>query len=100
MEEHTFYELVSTRLGLAIGRAAQSIRAEAASETVARALHVGEGAPLLVCERVTFSDQDRPIVYALFNYRADRFEFRIGLSGHEWKVPWAAPGLSSLRVVH
>lgn len=95
-EQHTLFELVRTRSGLEIGSAVQSMRAESAEVETAEALRIPVGAPVLVCERVTSATSGDPIVHALFTYRADRFEFRASLSSHEWRVPWAAPGLASL----
>lgn len=95
--QHPVFELLPKRLGLEIGRATQNVRAEAADAEVARALGVREGAPVLVCERTTFDADGRPIVFNVFAFRADRFEFRVTLSPHEWKVPWGPPGLASTR---
>lgn len=95
--QHPVFELLPSRLGLAIGRATQNVRAEAADAAVARALGVREGTPVLVCERTTFDADGRPIVFNVFTFRADRFEFRVTLSPHEWKVPWGPPGLASTR---
>jgi GntR family transcriptional regulator len=95
MEHHALYELLPTRLGVNIGPATQTVRAEAASPETALALNVAEAAPVLVCERITYAAADlQPVIYALFHYRADRFEFRASLSAHEWRVPWSLPGLA------
>ncbi len=93
VERRAFYELLPSRLGIPIGRAVQTVRAEAGDIEVGRLLKVPNGSCLLVCERVTFSEDDRPVIYALFRYRADRFEFRISLSPHVRKVDWLPPGL-------
>ena len=95
--QHPVFELLPVRLGIEIGPATQNVRAEAASAEVARALRIKEGAPVLVCERTTFDADGRPIVFNIFVFRADRFEFRVSLSPHEWKVPWGPPGLAATR---
>ena len=95
VEERAFYDLLPDRLGIRIGRAIQSVRAEAATADVAGALGVAESSPLLVCERVTFSDQSEPLVHATFRYRGDRFEFQSELFPHRRTVPWALPGLAA-----
>jgi GntR family transcriptional regulator len=96
VEQQALYELVPQRLGIRIGPATQSVRAESATPDISAALDVAEGTPVLVCERVTCSDAYEPIIYARFHYRADLFEFRATLSAHEWRVPWSTPGLVRL----
>lgn len=95
VEEHAFYDLLPDRVGIRIGRAIQSVRAEAATPDIADALGVPEASPLLVCERVTFSDQSEPLVHAIFHYRGDRFEFQSELFPHRRTIPWALPGLAA-----
>jgi GntR family transcriptional regulator len=96
MEQHAVYDLLPSRLGIKIGPASQTVRAESAAQQTALALQVADGAPVLVCERVTYSADLEPVIYAAFHYRADRFEFRASLSAHEWRVPWNLPGLVPL----
>jgi GntR family transcriptional regulator len=93
VEEHPLYELLPARLGIAIGAATQTLRAAAADAAGARALLLAERAPVLVCERVTHAEGGEPLIYTLFTYRADRFEFRVTLARHDWPVPWLPPGL-------
>lgn len=95
VEERAFYDLLPDRLGIRVGQASQFVRAEAASPEVASALSVQEAAPLLVCERVTYSDQSEPLVHAVFRYRGDRFEFQSELFPHRRTIPWALPGLTA-----
>jgi GntR family transcriptional regulator len=96
VEQHALYELLPQRLGIRIGPATQSVRAESANAEVSAALHVAEAAPVLVCERLTCSEAYEPVIFARFDYRADLFEFRATLSAHEWRVPWSTPGLVRL----
>ncbi len=96
VDVHAFYALLPARLGIVIGPATQTVRAEAASEDVARLLRIARGEPVLACERVTYAANGEPVIYALFRYRADRFEVRVSLSAHDWKVPWVAAGLAPL----
>jgi GntR family transcriptional regulator len=95
LEQHPIFEILP-RLGLHTGRAVQSIRAEAAPADVAAALELAPGGAVLVCERVTYSTDEQPLVYAVFYYRADRFEFRVTLAGHTRDLTWALPGLAPL----
>ena len=95
LETQPIFEVLP-RLGLHTGRAVQSIRAESAPGDVAAALDIEPGTAALVCERITYSTADDPIVHAVFYYRADRFEFRANLSGHTRDLMWALPGLAPL----
>jgi GntR family transcriptional regulator len=97
-EDHAFYDLLATRAGVELGTAVQSMRAESTSSFAARTLRTSEASPALVCERVTYAADGRPIIHALFTYRADRFEFRVTLTTHEWQASWASPGLKALGV--
>jgi GntR family transcriptional regulator len=96
VEQHPLYELLPQRLGIRIGQATQTMRADSATPDISAALHIAEGTPVLVCERVTYSEAYEPVIYARFSYRADLFEFRANLSAHEWRVPWSTPGLVRL----
>jgi GntR family transcriptional regulator len=95
VEERAFYDLLPDRLCIRVGRATQTVRAEAASPDVAEALWVPESSPLLVCERLTLSDQSEPLVHATFRYHGDRFEFQSELSTHRRTIAWALPGLAA-----
>lgn len=94
IEEHAFYDLFPARLGIRVGRAEQRVRADVAGPEDAELLGAAEGAPILVCERITYSDRSQPLVHAVFRYRGDRFEFHSSLSSFERNVSWALPGLA------
>jgi DNA-binding GntR family transcriptional regulator len=54
-----------------------------------------EGAPVLVCERTTFDHLGRPLVFNVYDFRADRFEVRVSMQPREWKLAWGPPGLAT-----
>jgi len=54
-------------------RANQLIRAIAATERLAELLAVPPGSPLLVVERVSFTEQGAPLEFLRIYYRADRY---------------------------
>ncbi|NJD27969.1 MAG: GntR family transcriptional regulator [Chloroflexi bacterium] len=93
VEEKPLYELLETRLGVRPGAASQSIRADAASGPVAEALGIQRGAPVLICDRITYDDAGRALQHTLFTYRADRFEFRVALSGRDSGFGWLPTGI-------
>ncbi len=57
----------------------QTIAAAAANRSVARALQVNQGAPLLRIERLVFGPDATPIEQSVALYRHDRHEYRINL---------------------
>lgn len=78
VERSTFYELLSA-FGVELGRAVQGIRAEAAHETDAELLDIGEGTPMLVCERVTEDRDGRAVLFSEHRYPAHRMRFEVEL---------------------
>lgn len=97
VEAHALYDLLPNLLGTTIGMATQRVRAETASAEVAELLGVPEGSALLACERVTSSEDGRPLIHALFQHAGDRFEFVIDVPSHRAEGIWAFPGLSLSR---
>ncbi len=55
------YALYATRFGLRVGRAAEQLKAIAASASDAKALGCEKGAPLLAIDRVAFAIDGTPI---------------------------------------
>lgn len=71
--------------GIKVTRAKQSINAKLADATVAAALSVPVGAPLLAISRVAFDEQARPVQYLKGLYRPDCYDYRIELSRRQVK---------------
>lgn len=61
--------------GIRLSRASQSLESVAADGYEAEILHVREGAPLLMLERVSRDQNDQPVEYAKSLYRGDRYRF-------------------------
>jgi GntR family transcriptional regulator len=74
------YELVEKKRGTRVTRAHQVMRADAASPLIAELLHITEGDPVLVLERVTFDDADQVIELGTVTYRHDLMECSIELT--------------------
>jgi GntR family transcriptional regulator len=74
------YELVEKKRGVRVVRAYQVIRADAASELIARLLKLRPGAPVLALERVTFDDSDTVIELGTVTYPHDLMECSIELT--------------------
>ncbi|MBW7860180.1 MAG: GntR family transcriptional regulator [Rhodocyclaceae bacterium] len=67
----SLYSLFETRFGLRMIRAQERIRAVAADRSVAEALKVPEGKPLLSVERVTYTYGDKPVEWRRGLYLTD-----------------------------
>jgi GntR family transcriptional regulator len=67
--------------GLRLVRAKQTIRAIAASRKLAETLSIGRSAPLLLVERVSYSQQNVPVEFLRTYYRADRYSLYNELQG-------------------
>lgn len=75
VERAPFYELV----GVELGGAVQTIGASAANAGEAELLHVPEGAPVLVCERITSAASGDPVFLSRFVFPGHLTEFVVEL---------------------
>lgn len=76
--EASLYEQFDKRYGVPINRAEQSVAARACPAETARHLQVEEGDPVLVFDRVSYSDK-LPIERAVSTYRGDRYQLQMSL---------------------
>ena len=76
VEQHSFYDL----LPIALGGATQTIGADAASAADAEVLQVSEGAPVLMCHRVTSDEHGRHVLMGEYVFPAHRTEFTVALA--------------------
>jgi GntR family transcriptional regulator len=83
LERCDVFGLLERELRLPLGSARLTIEAVAADRTVAGLLQAPEGSPLLLLERLTFSDTGRPIDLEFLRFRGDR----ISLSGWLHRTP-------------
>lgn len=74
-------EALERDYNLRLVRAHQIIRAVAAHAELARVLNVPQRAPLLHIERVSFSQDNRPLEFLRIWYRADRYSLYNELQG-------------------
>ncbi len=80
LESGSLYALLREG-GHAPVRAMQHLRATAADSETSRLLELSVGAPLLSTERVTWDAGGRTLEYARSQYRGDRYDFLVELSG-------------------
>jgi len=74
---HSLYGLLELRYGLRLDRARQTIDATIANDYESELLMVPIGAPMLLLEGVTFTDDARPTEYFKAVYRADKITFAL-----------------------
>jgi GntR family transcriptional regulator len=75
----TTYTMWEQRLGVHIARATHEIHAAGASPEVADALDLAVGAPVLVVERTSYTDDDKPLEVVEFHHRPERYRFSVTL---------------------
>jgi GntR family transcriptional regulator len=73
------YTMWEQRLGVHIARATHEIHAAGASLEVAAALDLPLGSPVLVLERTSYTDDDKPLEVVEFHYRPERYRFSVTL---------------------
>lgn len=96
VESHPLYDLLA-RSGSPVQTALQTVRAAPADETIADLLEIEVAAPILVGDRLTMTVDGRPIVKARFNFRHDRFEYRVSADAKVPVFPWPR---SDIKVQH
>lgn len=69
--------ILENEYGCGLGAADLQIEAALADETLARALQIEEGAPVLRIERLTHTAEGRPVDYEHLYYRGDAFQYRL-----------------------
>lgn len=69
--------ILENEYGCSLGTADLQIEAMLADETLARALMIAEGAPVLRIERLTHAADGRPLDYEHLYYRGDAFQYRL-----------------------
>ena len=71
----SLYRILSEKFHLYPTEADETLEVTVASPEEARLLGVGIGAPLLLSERVTFSQERRPVEFVKILYRGDKYRY-------------------------
>jgi GntR family transcriptional regulator len=79
--QRSLSETLSSEYGLFWSRAEQTIRAQRVSSRYAKLLGMHEDDPLLVVERISYSQDNVPIEFLRISYRADRYALHCDLKG-------------------
>jgi GntR family transcriptional regulator len=83
LTNRSLYQVLRERYGIKLNRASQSLEAVAAGAHEAGALHVREGTPLLLLERISRDHQDWIVEFVQAHYRGDRYRFTTELIRRE-----------------
>lgn len=68
LRSDSVYELLRDKCDFEPAEAVENLCAKAAEPEEAQLLGIGPGSPLLICERITFSDRREPIEYCVMTY--------------------------------
>lgn len=82
----SLYALLGQRFDLHAAEGLESVGSIAANADDAALLHVSEGSPLLLCERITLSERRQPFEYCEMKYVSSyRYTTRVNRSGNTTK---------------
>lgn len=79
VEEKTVYRIYQDKLGIALGRGKQIIRASGAIKEVADVLNIEENAPVLQIVRRAYDTEENMIEYMFLTYEAKKYCFEVDL---------------------
>jgi GntR family transcriptional regulator len=80
LTKNSLYQILVENYNLQMHHAAESLEAAAASRFVAGQLGIKTNAPVLVVQRVVFTESNQPTEWAHTTYRADRYRATFYLS--------------------
>ena len=83
----SLYDWLHRNCGVTFGHAREYIEAAVADPTMAEALEVPAGAPLLVARRQSFDRTGKPAEFAVLHFRADRYRFQLEVSRERMRSP-------------
>ncbi len=87
--EHTpIVTLLSTKYGIPIVEARQSMRASLADGELASLLELPVGSPVLQIERIYYAKDGTPVDFVRSFYRGDRYQFTVTLRRGSLRQPW------------
>lgn len=80
-ERLTVYEILADYMGLRVARAAVAIRCEQPPQDVRKLLALKKNAAVLVMERQSFAQDDKPCEFMRIYILPERYEFRLNVTG-------------------
>ena len=86
LKGESLYETLEKHYNIVLSRAEETVEAKAAKASEAALLNIKRGAPLLYATRVTYDLTDRPVEVVITISRADRYSYKIKLSGRRKNI--------------
>jgi GntR family transcriptional regulator len=81
LKSESLYETLEKHYSIVLSRAEETVEAKAAKASEAELLNIKRGAPLLYATRVTYDITDRPVEVVISITRADRYSYKIRMTG-------------------
>ncbi|MHB8066105.1 MAG: GntR family transcriptional regulator, partial [Ruminiclostridium sp.] len=81
----SLYETLEKRYNIILNRAEETVEAKSAKQGEAVQLQIKRGSPLLYATRVTYDITDRPVEVVVSITSADKYSYKIKLSGRTKK---------------
>ncbi|MBS4206734.1 GntR family transcriptional regulator [Bacillus sp. FJAT-50079] len=78
--EQSIYQYVENTLGLRFASAEQEVESTIARKSEAKALDIKVGDPILLIQRTSFMENEKPLEYATSYYRGDRYKFKVKIN--------------------
>ncbi|HEX7975851.1 MAG TPA: GntR family transcriptional regulator [Anaerolineales bacterium] len=75
----SYYKLLNDKLGLDVMRGHETLTARSATSREAELLQIEPNGPVLYIQRLSYDEQDKPVEYVEFIYRADRYQYHLSL---------------------
>ncbi|WP_037915411.1 GntR family transcriptional regulator [Actinacidiphila yeochonensis] len=79
LTDRSLYETLERECGLRVARSSYSVRAEAADDATAELLLIEPGAPVLIGEETTYTDDGAVVLIGRMTYRSDAYRFQADL---------------------
>jgi len=79
LTDRSLYEYMEKEAGIVLARGRRYIEAVSSNETEAQLLGIQRGAPLLMLDSISFSEDGRPVEYYHALHRGDRSRFEVEL---------------------
>ncbi len=81
LKGESLYETLEKHYNIVLSRAEETVEAKAAKASEATLLNIKRGFPLLYATRVTYDITERPVEVVISISRADRYSYKIKLTG-------------------
>jgi GntR family transcriptional regulator len=75
LEHQSLYQILEQKYGQPPLEADQELEARLATDEEAHLLKISKGDPLLLVQRITYTDRNQPLEYAKSVYRGDKYRF-------------------------